>query len=456
MDNTALHTICHDIDACFRSPDKDILKNDRSSTVVKLALDNQRPVVIRRDNFKSVWTYLKRAIRNSRSRKVWNNGRSMGELGLKTIAPMALVEDYRFFVRTASYVVCAYIDGMPFGKYFSNPQRPGADKAATARKLVQAMDRWHALGVTHGDPKASNILIGQDDIHFIDAEDIKTPKSKRSKKRAITRDKYIILHNWQKFPAQRDEWTRKFVLEDNFGKHYFGKRLVKKYWKDEYSILSKSFSRIADSDRLLEQAATTKSIYRWFNRLPSVDAPTGLPKNSSFYCIVSERSFFLARNIKSYFSKKRVPTKGIFSMAVALRSCGFLLPDIIDGGIFRGFEYAVFDRGSGQSVYSVWKDLEKDHSRHNNFIVQLAEEIGRLHALGFLGVIQSMDSIFVRPHNSSTCIGFGLNRNVRYHPGRKNGCLKAEVNVVKSEFLSRTPDHVSDLFWGKYYEVLGE
>ncbi len=454
-DDTSLHSICRNIDAYFRSTDSRILKNDHSSTVLSVHADHQLNVVLRRDNFKRITTYLKRLIRKSRSRKIWEKGRSMKKFGLKTIDPIALVEDYQFLIRTASYVVCAYIGGLPLGKYFSHPDIPEDKKRAIAHKLVQDIDQWHALGVAHGDPKASNILIEQDDIYLIDVEDIKFPKTNYSRKHAITRDKYIILHNWQKHPPYRDAWIRKFVLKDQFGKHYFGRRLVKKFWKDEYPILARSFSKGVDAGKLLESIHSDSAVFRWLNWFSCRRSAVDPQKKGAYDCIVSQRAFWGARTLSAYFQKKRVPQKGVFSMALALRICGFLLPDIVDAGVLKGLEYVVFDNTSARPVQAVWKKLPENSSLQNDFITKLAEEIGCLHALGFIGVIQSLDSIFVREEHNSFDVGFKLNCAVRYYPGRNSNRLVNETDIIEADFLSRIPSRESSLFWGKYKEIVG-
>lgn len=454
QNDDALQNICKNIDAYYRSPDKIILKNDRSSTVFKIGADNRLNIVIRKDNFASILKYLKRVIRKSRSRKIWDKGHLIKDFGLKTINPIALIEDYTCFVRTGSYVVSEYIDGMTLREYFCNPNISDSDKNIIASRLVQDIYRWHALGITHGDPKASNILVREDDIYLIDAEDIKISKNKWSKVHAITRDKYIILHNWQKYPEQREAWIRKFVLEHYFGKRYFGRCLVKKFWKDEYSILSLSFSKRIDASILLESAIANNSFYRWLNIFSNKKGSFLLSKNRSFLCIVSRRAFMLAQSIEAYFKKKRVPKKGVFSITVALGICGFILPDIIDGGIFRGVEYVIFDQDTGKSVHSVWKEVKNNGSKKDHFIIKLAEEIGRLHAMGFVGIIQSLDSIFVKTENDSFFIGYKPNSKVRYRPGRRCRCLKKEIKLIETEFLTQIPVGSSRLFWDKYKELV--
>lgn len=454
QNDDALQDICKNIDSYYRSPDKIILKNDRSSTVFKIGTDYELNIVIRKDNFVSILKYLKRVVRKSRSRKIWNNGQLMKYFGLKTINPMALIEDYTCFVRTGSYVVIEYIDGMTLREYFCNPNISDTDKNIIAGRLVKDIYRWHSLGITHGDPKASNILIRKEDIYLIDVEDIKISKNKWSKVHGITRDKYIILHNWQKYPEQRKAWIRKFVLEHYFGKRYFGRCLVKKFWKDEYSILSLSFSKRIDASILLEREIANNSLYRWLNILSNKKGSYFLPKNRSFLCIVSRRAFMLAQSIEAYFKKKRVPKKGAFSITVALGICGFILPEIIDGGIFRGVEYVIFAEDTGKSVHSVWKEVKNNDSKKDHFIIKLAEEIGRLHAMGFVGVIQSLNSIFVKTENDSLFIGYKLNSNVRYHPGRRCRCLKKEIKLIETEFLTQIPIGSSRLFWDKYKELV--
>ncbi len=454
VDDNSLQDVCNNINTYFQSPDKTILKRGRSSTVIKIAAGNTSNIVVRRDNFVSLFKFLKRGARKSRSRKIWEKGRFLGGLGLKTVTPIALIEDYAFFVRTASYVLFEYIDGITLKAYFLDPKTSGVAKNAMAEKVVQSIYKWHSSGVTHGDPKASNIMIKNNDIYLIDVEDIRAPKSERTKKHAVTRDKYIILHNWQKYPEQRDVWIRKLVLDHHYGKRYLGKCLVRKFWKDEYAIFSLSFSHSNDANNPLERSIASNSLLRWLNLSPFKNGTISLPENKSCYCIVSRRAFLLVRSIQSYFKTNRVPNKGIFSIALALRICGFVLPDILDGGIFRGAEYVVFNKEAGRSVQSVWKEIKENSSRKKSFILKLADEIGRLHALGFVGVIQSPDSIFVTSKNDSFIIGYKLSSTVRYHPGRRCSIIDKEIKVIKTKLLSQMPTSDFHLFWNRYTQIV--
>lgn len=452
-DITALLRICENIDGYFNAPEKNILKDDPSSTIIRVPSDGHAEIVVRRDNDVNTATFIKRSFRKSRSRKIWDNDRHMRRLGLNTIKPIALIEDYSFFVRTKSYVVCEYINGMTLKAYFSDPTISALKKEKIAATLVKSIHKWHALGITHGDPKASNIMIQEEDIYFIDTEDIGIYRTAWRKRHAIARDNYIILHNWQAYPEHRDHWVRQFLADFPYGMNYFGKCLVKKFWKTEYALFSSGYAKRRDAINVLEKTVAATPLPAWLNINAFKKTACPLSKEDAFCCVVSKRAFFFETSIDGYFKKKRIPRKGVFSLTVALRICGFNLPEIIDGGIFTGVEYLVFGQPAGLSLHRVWETVKNNPLGKGLFLTALAEEIGRLHAMGFTGVIRSIDSIFIKTENSSFGIGFKPNSHMRYRPGARGADSLKEMGILGNEFLSQLPAQDRTVFLDNYNKV---
>ena len=107
-DEGSILFIAERVDTFFSLPHAKLLKDGRSSTVIKVG-STRGDFVVRRDDFVNIIKFLKRPFKKSRSRKVWEKGQFLISLGLNTIRPLALVEDFRLLFPFKSYVVYEYI-----------------------------------------------------------------------------------------------------------------------------------------------------------------------------------------------------------------------------------------------------------------------------------------------------------------------------------------------------------
>ncbi len=102
-------------------------------------------------------------------------------------------------------------------------------------------------------------------------------------------------------------------------------------------------------------------------------------------CILSPRAFIRLNQEAGYFRKRRLPRRGILSMALSMRICGFSLPRIHAAGLRAGNEYLVFDETGQASFVSIWETLSSAFPEKKERLLQrLGAELGRFHAMGFL------------------------------------------------------------------------
>jgi tRNA A-37 threonylcarbamoyl transferase component Bud32 len=451
-DNDLLE-IFKQVDRYFKSIEITHLKNGHSSTVIKIT-SGASIFVIRRDNFVNIAKFSRRIFRKSRSCNVWEKGQFLKSVGLNTINPLALIEDFCLGLRTRSYVVYEYIAGITLRDFLSDQSIPYCKIEETAKKVIQCLLKWHSLGITHGDPKAANVLIRDGNVFFIDTEDIKTPRTKRVKKHAIARDICILLHNLQKHQEIRNIWIRKLVLSYPYGLEYLGKRLIEKFWKDELEVFSRRYSKRIDGLEIAGKIIKKEDLKNWEPINTSRGKLDLFSKTDSAACSVSPRFFNFARLHKGYFSKPRVPQKGILSMALSLGICGFSLPGIIDGGVLDGHEYVFWEAKKGESVQSVWEAINSDPLKKHQLLTAMAEEIGRLHAMGFVGVLSSVHSIFIEKEKDLFIVGFYLNGSIRRPQWGGQKCFTEEIRMLDREFLSLIPARDASCFFPKYNEIL--
>jgi tRNA A-37 threonylcarbamoyl transferase component Bud32 len=142
----------------FDHPSMKVLKAGRSSTVVKVTLDNKE-FVIKRYNMKSIWHRLRRCFRPTRAAHSWRLAHKLSLFGVATAKPVAFIEKRFLGLRGKSYYVSEYVSSTNVSDYINN-NLGNLDKIDTIVLRTAAMLKNLAkLAITHGDLKATNILI---------------------------------------------------------------------------------------------------------------------------------------------------------------------------------------------------------------------------------------------------------------------------------------------------------
>ena len=144
--------------AVIADPDRamrkgELLKRGRTATVVRYG-----GLVVKRYNVKSRVHWWRLKLRRSRARRSWQAGHRLGELGIATARPRALIERANAAVGTASaYLVLDYVEG--------SPVTDGTD--AAVRELFEDLRRAR---LAHGDMKASNFILSDGVLHVLDLD----------------------------------------------------------------------------------------------------------------------------------------------------------------------------------------------------------------------------------------------------------------------------------------------
>ena len=182
------------LDQIFRSP-QTLLKAGRSSTVIQHSIDN-KSFVIKRYNMKSPLHYLKRCAQPTRAACAWANAHRLLLLGIATAQPIAFVEKRFGPLRGTSYFISEHIVGPSLLNLSLAPlQQPVS--IAMADKIQKLLLALWQQSITHGDLKASNILIDNDHCYLIDLDGMRCHRSKRTCSHYVKRDIKRFLANWE-------------------------------------------------------------------------------------------------------------------------------------------------------------------------------------------------------------------------------------------------------------------
>jgi tRNA A-37 threonylcarbamoyl transferase component Bud32 len=171
------------------------LLKDGSSATVALVDGPSGPLVVKRYNIKGAAHGFSRAFRKSRAWVSWANANRLDFLGISTVKPVALVEERFGPLRRKAYFVTEYIDG-PDATVLAEKKNPMAEMAS----IVDMLKELAVAGVSHGDLKASNFLLGNDGPVIIDLDSMKEHTNPVDRDRAKKKDIARFMRNWESIP----------------------------------------------------------------------------------------------------------------------------------------------------------------------------------------------------------------------------------------------------------------
>jgi len=173
----------------------EMLKDGNSSTVC-LVRTGSRSLVIKRYNVKGPWHALRRAFRKSRAWTAWSNAYRMEFLGIRSLKPIAMIENRTGAIRGTAYLITEYIDGVDALECLRNMKKPNGELEA----LTGILHDLSESKISHGDLKATNFLMAEDGPVIIDLDAMREHKTQASFHRAFNKDLERFMQNWQDQP----------------------------------------------------------------------------------------------------------------------------------------------------------------------------------------------------------------------------------------------------------------
>ncbi len=183
------------------------LKNGNSATVSRIVFQGQT-LVIKRYNMKNLRHRLRRCLRPSRGRIAWCNAHILRLIGIATPRPLALIEERWGPLYARAFLICTYQPGVHLADYWRRDWEDRDDRAAALPPLRVLLARLAAARVSHGDLKATNLIVHDGEITLVDLDGLKVHRRSRSFDRQFRKDCQRLLHNWPQHPAIHDALCR--------------------------------------------------------------------------------------------------------------------------------------------------------------------------------------------------------------------------------------------------------
>jgi tRNA A-37 threonylcarbamoyl transferase component Bud32 len=172
-------------------PNLEYLKKGESSLVYTVEVDGHKRVIKNSRN-KSIWRTLRRFFGRSRASNSWYFSHLLAEAGINTPKPIALVERKWGPLVLESWFVSDYIEADTLLDVWLY-EVPSPVQINQVKKLFDVM---RFLGISHGDMKATNLLVANNQVYLIDFDSMQQHRTKLRAYYFLKSDRDRLLMNW--------------------------------------------------------------------------------------------------------------------------------------------------------------------------------------------------------------------------------------------------------------------
>lgn len=186
-----------------------LLKRGNTATVAATRIDG-RAVVIKRYNIKDPLHALKRAIQPTRAAISWRNAHRLRFYDIATPRPIALVERRIGPLRRTAYFITEFHAGEPASVFFRRDDIAEESKVGVATGITTLIRQLRSLSLSHGDMKATNFLIAEDQPALIDLDAMRKHRDPVTADRALQRDVERFMKNWSSESSTETSFCKLF------------------------------------------------------------------------------------------------------------------------------------------------------------------------------------------------------------------------------------------------------
>lgn len=168
-----------------------VLKDGNSAKVFLLEIDDKK--LVAKQYINKDWSRkLRRALRPTRAARSWYFSHALAFVGVDVPLPVALIERGSRWNREA-WFISEYITGRDLLSHWQQHE-PAEHEKVAIRNLFSALA---FARMSHGDMKATNLIVSADRMYVIDYDGMKQHSSESVVKKHLAKDRKRFLQNWE-------------------------------------------------------------------------------------------------------------------------------------------------------------------------------------------------------------------------------------------------------------------
>ena len=195
----ALDDLLSDPDASLTNTGAEFLKHDGTTTLATVAC-GEHNLVVKRYNTKNAWHRLRRIARRSRAENCWVFTQVLQHLNVPTVPAVAWIQEAHSGLKGRSWFVSEFVDGISCLDHLKRDV-PHAEIEKTLGEIVGILCKLRHKHISHGDLKATNILLSDQGPVLIDLDAMRQHKTESTYQQAARKDINRFLRNWQDNPV---------------------------------------------------------------------------------------------------------------------------------------------------------------------------------------------------------------------------------------------------------------
>ncbi len=210
-------------DAVLGRPETKRVKTGNTSTVSLVRIDD-RVLAVKRYNIKGISHGMKRCLRRTRAARSWRNAHRLKKMGIETPEPVAMVEKRLGPLRFEAFYIGEYVGGPLAETYFADGA--GHTKVEDARRIADILGTLESDRISHGDLKASNIIVREEGPVLLDLDAMREHRIRKRFEAARRKDLSRFFLNWKHYPRV-EALFRGLILDREIGLHAGVEKLSK-------------------------------------------------------------------------------------------------------------------------------------------------------------------------------------------------------------------------------------